>query len=483
MNKQKLKQLEGSPLWAELQVIVEEQRKRRTDNAPITGEKYWKTKPHPKQKRFLELDSLECLFGGAAGGGKTETLLMAALQHVHAPTYNAIIFRRKFTDLALPSSAMSRAREWLGPKGIHWSDRDKRFTFPSGASLSFGYLDREDDKFRYASAEFQFIAFDELTQFPESWYTFLFSRLRKNMGSNVPLRMRSASNPGGPGHDWVFRRFISKPAEGIVFVPSTLDDNPSVNAEEYDKSLEKLDPVVRKQLREGIWIRDDNGAVFKPTAKNLVDRAPALSAHCLAIDFGFSEDTAFCILGWRENDPNVYVVESFKQVGLTPSAVAEKVRELDETYEFERIVGDIGGLGKGYVEEARQRFGLPIRPAQKKNKRGYIDLLNGDLANGIIRVVEQKNADLLAEMAELPWNEDRTEAERGFADHLCDSLLYGWREAKAFTAEESVEAVTVGTPEWEQHMEELHLKSLEKDPLEQLEEDPWWDEGGGLDWA
>ena len=94
--------------------------------------------------------------------------------------------------------------------------------FPSGASLSFGYLDTEADKYRYQSAEYQFIGFDELTQFSESQYTYMFSRLRRLKGSSVPLRMRGASNPGGYGHEWVKQRFITRRGEGgRIFIPAS----------------------------------------------------------------------------------------------------------------------------------------------------------------------------------------------------------------------------------------------------------------------
>ena len=71
------------------------------------------------------------------------------------------------------------------------------------ATITFGYLARPLDKFRYASSEFQYIAFDELTDFEEEDYLFLFSRLRRTRCSQAKLRIRSASNPGGSGRLWV----------------------------------------------------------------------------------------------------------------------------------------------------------------------------------------------------------------------------------------------------------------------------------------
>lgn len=227
--------------------------------------------PHPRQAVFLALDDFEVLFGGAAGGGKSDALLMAALQYVDVPGYAALLLRKTFSDLALPDAIMTRAKAWLLPHPqIEWSDRDKVFTFPSGAKLAFGFLQSEQDRYRYQGSAYQFIGFDELTQFRQDEYEYLMSRLRRHSTgplSEIPLRMRGASNPGNIGHEWVKARFLpsSDPITDEVvyptdeygrrriFVPSKLADNPSLNREEYARTLSTLSPILREQLLEGDW--------------------------------------------------------------------------------------------------------------------------------------------------------------------------------------------------------------------------------------
>lgn len=232
--------------------------------------------PTTRQKMFLDLDhELEVFYGGAAGGGKSDALLMAALKYVHIPGYAALLLRRTYVDLARPGALMDRSLSWLNGKA-HWSAQEKRWTFPSGATLTFGYLEAENDKLQYQSSEFQFIGFDELTHFTETQYTYLFSRLRRLKDATLPLRMRSASNPGGTGGMWVKSRFIPDsftPADAVeekvwvkkdydqengdeirrFFVPARLDDNPHLDAEGYERSLRELDPITRAQLRKGDW--------------------------------------------------------------------------------------------------------------------------------------------------------------------------------------------------------------------------------------
>lgn len=246
-----------------------------------------KQSPWPKQKLFLDLDCLEAFYGGAAGPGKSSALLMAALKYVDVPGYAALLLRRTYADLSKPGALMDRAHQWLSPfrdQGVSWNEQKKTWTFPKGATLSFGYLETENDKYRYQGAEYQFIGFDELTQFTESQFTYLFSRLRRLKGSTIPIRMRAASNPGGEGAAWVEERFVpadftpdqaveprviwkeGEDSEGTLvrraFVPARLEDNPALDYDEYVQSLNELDPVTREQLLKGDWSIRERGDIY-----------------------------------------------------------------------------------------------------------------------------------------------------------------------------------------------------------------------------
>ena len=88
--------------------------------------------PSITQKVFLRSYSLEGLFGGAAGGGKSSALLMSALQYVDVPGYSAILFRRTYADLALPGALMDRFRSWISlHDDVHWNANSFIATFPS----------------------------------------------------------------------------------------------------------------------------------------------------------------------------------------------------------------------------------------------------------------------------------------------------------------------------------------------------------------
>ena len=205
---------------------------------------------------------------------------MAALQYIDVPGYRALLFRRTFADLNLPGALMDRARDWLGGTPARWNAHDHVWTFPSGASLTFGYLETERDKYRYQSSELQYVGFDELTQFGECQYLYLFSRLRRLAGSRCRCACASASNPGGLGHEWVRARFIdTEPAAQRLFIPARLADNPHLDGELYRENLSELDAVTRAQLLEGDWQVRPEGAMFKRDWFAVVEERPAQASR------------------------------------------------------------------------------------------------------------------------------------------------------------------------------------------------------------
>lgn len=206
----------------------------------------------------------EVFFGGAAGGGKSDWLLMEALLYVEQPNYNAILFRQTLADLKLPGALIDRANQWLRGTDARYNGSDYKWTFPSGATLTFGYLRNDQDALRYKSAEFQFVGFDELTKFEQNPYTYMFSRARRNVDSNIPIRIRGASNPGDRGHVWVKERFVEKGnSRDRVFIPATIHDNPHLDVPEYITNLSYLPEIELKRLLDGDWDATLGGGLFK----------------------------------------------------------------------------------------------------------------------------------------------------------------------------------------------------------------------------
>ena len=229
--------------------------------------------PTPRQFDLLSLHRrrprdgvIRALYGGAAGGGKSDALLMAAGQSAYLfPSYSGIIFRRTHTDLAQPGALMDRALEWWKPRGVAWDGTNKIFRFPNGSKVALAYMSSPTDKLRYQSANYQDVFFDELTHWPtpsEFDYVGL-SRVRRNVVDGaIPLRNYAGSNPGGPGHNWVNDYFVADGAPW-EFIPATIDDNPHIDREAYIEGLRHLDPVTRARLLAGDWSAREPGDYFR----------------------------------------------------------------------------------------------------------------------------------------------------------------------------------------------------------------------------
>ena len=149
----------------------------------------------------------EALYGGAAGGGKSDALLAEALRQVHIPHYRAILFRKTYPQL---SELIDRSREIYSPAfpRAKYNDSKHVWIFPSGATIYFGNMQRESDKTNYQGKRYDFIGFDELTHFTYAEYSYMFSRNRPS-GGGTRVYIRATTNPGGVGHGWVKERFIT----------------------------------------------------------------------------------------------------------------------------------------------------------------------------------------------------------------------------------------------------------------------------------
>jgi hypothetical protein len=229
------------------------------------------------------------------------------------------------------------------------------------------------------------------------------------------------------------------------------------------------------QLRDGIWIPDGAGLVYVYDAAknhtNPVDwrREKRRWHFILGIDYGVTNDCGFAVLGWRDDDPTVYVLEAFTVANMIPSTAAEVVQGLEREYAFEKMVGDVGGLGKGFAEEGRVRWTLPIEPARKENKRGYQLLFQDALTMGHVKLVDATTKDLRHEWSQLPWNRDRKAEMAGFPNHASDATLYAWREAPNYHDRAPPPDPPPGSPEAlaleEKRMDDALDDELEEDAV------------------
>lgn len=217
----------------------------------------------------------EGFYGGAAGGGKSDYLLIEALRQVNKAPYRALILRKTVPEL---EQLIERALVYYKGAfpGVKFNSTFHSFTFPSGAKIRFGSLHRPAEKIKYQGKQYEFIGFDELTHFTYGEYTYLKSRNRAN-APGMKVYMRSTGNPGGIGHGWVKKHFVRAGVPGKtvwvkntvqmedgserefwssrVFIPSRVFDNKILleNDIEYLKRLASLPEAERRALLDGNW--------------------------------------------------------------------------------------------------------------------------------------------------------------------------------------------------------------------------------------
>lgn len=219
-------------------------------------------KPLPKQEKALLRQENEILFGGSRGGGKTDTGMAWPLFWIHEPRFRCLVIRRNADDLR---DWVDRARTMYAGTGAQFVGNPIEIKFPSGAVIRTGHLKDENAYSKYQGHEYQKIVIEELTHIPrESDYESLLGSNRSTIPEITP-QIFATTNPDGPGHDWVKRRWNipDNPEKGIfvqdevtklsrVFIPSRLTDNPKLS--EIDKTYElRLKSIQDEDLRNA-WL-------------------------------------------------------------------------------------------------------------------------------------------------------------------------------------------------------------------------------------
>jgi hypothetical protein len=348
-------------------------------------------------------------------------------------------------------------------------------------------METDADRIRYKSAEFQYVGFDELTDHSEIRYAFMLSRLRRLQGSTVPLKLRGATNPGGPGHRWVMQRFGLKvngaqdPAIAKVrpFVRALRHDNAAVDQDAYGEMLADLDATTRKQMDEGLWILDEGAVYAYDKAKHDLEAIPTRRGWntVLGIDLGSSEKkptTGFALVMWHEHDPIAYVVRAWSEAGLTPSDVADAAKAILREFPETTVVMDEGALGSGYGGELRKRHSIPVVKAEKSRRRAYVRFLNGAFQSGLVKVVRSECVGLCDELETLVWDDEGKDFAAGLADHVSDALLYAWRQARSYASEAPATQPQHGTIE-AMEAEAARLEQADRERWQESQDRPAWE--------
>lgn len=431
----------------------------------------------PQQIAFLEYGGFEAMYGGAAGGGKSAALLASLLRFAHMRDYVGILFRRTHPELekyVIPRAL--RLYPLVFPGAVY--NKSKHYwTFPSGAVIWFSHLQYDEDVFAHRTAEYQQICFDELTSFTLFQYTYMISRLRKTF--DIPIFVRSGTNPGDEGHDWVFDRFapwlnpeakkmglpVAKTGQplyfkprsdggetwvkqgtpgsfGRLFVQSFAKDNPDLarNDPDYIDRMRMMDPVSQAQMIEGDWTaKPVSGTLFKRGwFGDPITQAPLSLRRVRFWDRAASPPTKArpnpdwtrgVLLGIDDDEGYLYILDV---VGCqdVPGEVKKLIKSTAETDGKDVSVGlwqDPAAAGKFEIAEyVKFLQGWDVRAIlQSKDKVTYARPVSAQAYAKKVRIVRGPwNKPLFDELEGFPdpkkWHDDQVDALSGAYVFLLD---------------------------------------------------------------
>lgn len=312
----------------------------------------------------------EALYGGAAGGGKSEALVIEALRQVNIPHYKGLLLRKTFPEARELIDKSLKYYPQVYPKA-RYNGSEHRWTFPSGAKIDFGSLQYEKDRVKFQGLSYDYIGFDELTHFTWNEYSYLFSRCRPN-GPDTACYIRATANPGGIGHAWVKERFVTaaSPMQTIwedvnwydmtgkrhrskrsrVFVPATVFDNKRLleNDPEYVATLASMPEAEKNALLYGDW-DTFSGQVFTEWRNDPDHYADRKHTHVIepfkvpkdwaiwcAMDWGYAKPFS---VGWYavDHERRLYRIREYygctgtpdEGVKMEPANVARAIRDIE----------------------------------------------------------------------------------------------------------------------------------------------------------
>lgn len=406
--------------------------------------------PQPKQVEFLSSSADITIYGGAAGSGKTFSLLLEPLRHVNNPKFNAVIFRRTFPQIRAPGGLWSESFNLYSLIKAIPKESTLEWDFPSGAKVKFSHMEHDKNRFDWQGAQVPLICFDELTQFTKDQFFYLLSRNRSDSG--IPGYIRATCNPDAdswvsefiewwinqdtgfpiPERSGIKRYFIrendkiiwsdsphefkckeSQP-KSVTFINANINDNQILMLKDpsYLSNLKALPYVDRMQLLDGNWkIRPAAGLYFKREYFEIIDVVPA-SLHFIRMwDRAATEKTDDNDPDWTSglkvgrDDNGIFYITDLVHMRESAFKVEQSIQNMVSQDGKSTTIGiyqDPGSAGKGeadymirllagypiYSNKITQNKIMAARPASAQAERGNIKLLRGKWNNDFLEELE-----------------------------------------------------------------------------------------------
>jgi len=355
--------------------------------------------------------------------------------------------------------------------------------FSNGSSIECGGAKgTQEEAERYLGAAFNIVAIDEAGSFSFP--------LLKYLIDSVLIPTLIDARPQGKLYLTGTPRSVMK---GIFYDATTKDipgwsrfawntsRNPYTSRQylEEIQELKAINPHVEEDpwfKREylGQWAVEETELVYRFNPNiNVINELPKQIsinnyAYIAGVDIGWNDDCAFVVGCYIKNDPNFYIIDCFKKPQMLPDAIASQLQHYTKEYgEYIYIVADTGGGGsKTITQELTYRYNIQINAAEKTSKADWIEIINSDFVSGKIKIIDKACRPLITELFELTWKEkpngDREE-NPALANHLCDAMLYAYRQAYHYIQNKPKEKPEVGSKEyWKAEEERLYNQTWQR---------------------
>lgn len=227
-------------------------------------------------------------------------------------------------------------------------------------------------------------------------------------------------------------------------------------------------PRIRRECF-GEWSTDLDSLVFQYRQElNHYEVLPSGHwSYVIGVDVGYEDSDAICVLGWTSNDPTVYLIEEHVKSKQGNDDLIQALLPIISKYKPLSVVMDSGGGGKKLMEDINKRYSLAIKPADKANKAGHIEVLNDALRTG--RFKAKADSRFVADSLEVEWDKDKSTPDRlVISDHfhsdICDAVQYAYTRCLAYLAvPDPLPAPKYGTREYfEQEEQRMKARAAEQ---------------------
>lgn len=444
-------------------------------------------RPQPgPQTAFLQSKADIAVFGGAAGGGKSYSLLLEPCYHIANGKFRCIVFRRTVPMIRQPGGLWDASREIYTRLGADAREGSHEWSFPSGAVVKFAGMELEADCYAWQGSEICLLAFDELTQFSEKQFWYLLSRNRSTCG--VKPYVRATTNPDSdswlrhflawwidrdsglpiPERAGVLRYFVRREdtltwadtrqelidrfgsdaePKSVTFIPARVTDNKLLLRRDpgYVSNLKALPLVDRERLLCGNWnVRPAAGNYFRREWLPIVDTAPA--EPLAKVRFwdraaseqkpGIDPDATVALL-LSKDKAGTYYVEHVARMFCTPGTVTQKMVStaaadgLQTTVAFHQDPASAGKMEAESTSRALDGFNVRFSPATG-NKEVRAKPVSAQAEAGNVKLVRGPwNDFFIRELENFPTgrHDDCVDALAGAHENLCSNPGGAWDSA------------------------------------------------------